>query len=146
MRPDPMQILCNLDFFEQKLKEAGVENAHQKMVALHRMIIDWKSINGWTDIYARELRAAEQSYLRWPSKHCTPAEDRQRTFKQAGRRRKTLLLFRQELNRLRRKIDRKVDAWLAITYTTAELKSAYDGKKNKSRLKKRASRNRGFQR
>lgn len=145
MRPDPMQILCNLDFFEQKLKEAGVENAHQKMVALHRMIIEWKSINGWTDLFARELQATEQGYLRWPSKHRTPAEDRRRTLKQAGRQRKTLLFYRQERNRLRQKIDRKVDAWPAITYTTDELKPAYDGKKNKIRLKKRAFRNRSFQ-
>lgn len=140
MHPTPMQVFCNVEFFTQALTDAGVEAAHAKLVSLTRHIGDLRALQGWLDLFQRELRGTQQSPHRWPSKRNTPTKENTQMLKRAGPQKKTVLHYRQKCNELETKILKKIAQWPSLEYDPEELSSTFDKHKVKKRMKKRASR------
>ena len=142
MRPTPMEVLRNLHFFEQLLTEAGVENAKAKVSSLHTHLLTLRSLTGWLEIFERDLRCAEQGYIRWPSKNRSVAEEKLRMVKRTAPQRRTVILYRQRVKTAEAICVKKIASWPELEYDASNLVKTYDSKTNKRKLRKRSTRRR----
>lgn len=145
MRPTAMQVFCNIDLFEKLLEEAGVDGAHAKLISLTRAISEWRTLDGWVDLYGREVRGSQQSPYRFPNKR-DPARDRIRMAKRVGVEIKHFMHYKQEAAARMDKIVRKINQWPDLQYDEAALSKTFDRHDVKRRLRRRASRRRNLNR